>query len=138
NATSVFGTTALNVPAGAGFLIVPGLALTVTLPANSLLYLATDGGVQSASTTSSSVVDVIITVDGTLTPAGAYRRVSVPPATTTGYAIWGLLLALPLAAGTHTIDVRVASVAGVTIGARVSGDSTTVLQGELTALVLKK
>jgi hypothetical protein len=47
-------------------------------------------------------------------------------------------LALPLTTGTHSIGVLAASVAGVAIGARVSGDSSTVLQGELTALVLKE
>lgn len=138
NATSVFGTTALEVPPGNGFTVVPGLSTSLTVPTDSVLYLATDGGVQSASTTTPTVVDVAIIVDGSLTPAGAYRRISIPAATTTGFATWGMSLALPLTAGTHTVDVRVASVAGITIGAKVSGDATTVLQGELTAIVLKK
>jgi len=138
NATTVFGTTSLNVLPGSGFTIVPGLSMSLTLPTNSVLYVATDGGVQSASISLPSVVDVVITVDGNLTPAGAFRRISVPAATTTGWATWEMSLSLPLAAGTHTIDVRVASVAGVTTGARVSGDSSTVLQGEFSAIVLKK
>jgi hypothetical protein len=94
--------------------------------------------VQSGSTTTASAVDVIIAVDGAFTPAGGYRRVTAPAATTEGYGAWSLALSLTLSAGTHTVDVRVASVAGVTTPMRVSGDVTTVLQGELTAIILKK
>src|SRR5262249_6393912 len=96
DATSVFGTTSLNVLPGSGFTVIPGLAMSVTLAASSVIYLATDGGVQSASTTLPTVVDVAIIVDGSLTAAGAYRRISVPSATPTGWATWGISLALPL------------------------------------------
>ncbi|HJZ77517.1 MAG TPA: hypothetical protein VKE51_37565 [Vicinamibacterales bacterium] len=138
NATTVFGTTSLNVLPGNGFTVIPGLSMSVTLPSNSVLYLATDGGVQSSSTTLATVVDVAIIVDGSLTAAGAYRRISVPAAAPTGWATWEMSLSLPLAAGPHSVEVRVASVAGITVGAKVSGDSSTVLQGELTAMILKK
>src|SRR5262249_35770560 len=81
NAMTLFGTTAVDVLPGTGFTIVPGLSPSITLPADSVLYLATDGGVQSGSTTTPTVVDVAIIVDGSLTAAGAYRRISIPAAT---------------------------------------------------------
>jgi hypothetical protein len=136
----VFGTSTL-IGSTATFVIVPGLTQTVTVPANSVLYISTDGGILTTSTaaTGFSIVDVVIFVDGAVISDASFHRVIA--ANTTGIVTmieyWSAANVRTLSAGSHTIDVR-AAFAGGSAAAQVSGDASSVLQGQLSVVILKK
>jgi hypothetical protein len=130
-------------PASA-FTLLPGLAQTVTLPANGVLVVATDGGLvpRSVASPQGAAVDVAIFVDG-VQQKGA-RRVTAfnNNVVSPGIGLWALTLALPveaIGAGAHTVDVRAGWRAGTT-GADVSGgdNPTQPRQGQLTVTVLNR
>jgi hypothetical protein len=143
-ATTAFGTTALSLTSVSGtYTAVPGLNQTITVPANSVVYISTDGGVAANSGTADAgaTVDVALFVDGSL--AGSVRRLlprntSGAPGTTlmAGFETWSMALSTDLNESTHTIEVG----ARLADGARaiVSGNSNSQLQGKLTVLILKK
>jgi hypothetical protein len=124
------------------FFIVPGLDQTITVPADSVLYIATDGGAQtqSTSTTGFSIVDVAIFVDGNLRPNAAYRRLIInnTASLTTQFVNWSMGETVALSAGSHRIQIGAAHI-GSTGGAAatVSGGSGSTLQGQLSVTVLK-
>ena len=121
-------------PPSNGFVALPGLMMSVNVPASGVLYVATDGGV-AMSGLGSAQAEVAIFVDG-LRVAGGMRRVAVAAAsvdTTT----WSLSLSLPLTPGMHTVEVRARHAAG-TGSLLVSGGTGNLLQGELTALILNR
>jgi hypothetical protein len=125
----------------AGFTLVPGLIQTITVPSNANVCAVTDGAIQttSASTTGFSRVDVVLTLDGNFLPGGAgFRRVTAANTggSVTNITYWSFSDCLPLAAGGHTISVFAQLQSGST--ATVSGDSTSVLQGQLTTFILKQ
>jgi collagen triple helix repeat protein len=146
NATAVYGTAGLLVTS-ATFTVLPGLTQTIIVPANSVLYISTDGGAvtQSQAATAVSVVDVALFVDGSLTANAAYRRLVIAnssggPSGTVGQIVnWSFSDTLALAPGTHTIHVAAALAANGTSNSNaiVSGDNTTVLQGQLSIVVVK-
>jgi hypothetical protein len=86
------------------------------------------------------VVDVALAIDGALTANGSYKRIVA--ANTTGivqmFAYFDMSQAIPLAPGAHTIKLVAAGTGGSSSSALVSGDSNSVLQGELTVTILKK
>ena len=140
-ASTVAGIGQLNVTSSiTTFTLVPGLTQTVNVPANSVLLIMSDGGVQTTGATqgAASVVDVAIYIDGVQHVGGGYRRVTA--ANTTGItanmtATWSLCVATALATGQHTIELRSRYILGST--AIVSG-STTPLQGSLTVVAIKQ
>jgi hypothetical protein len=139
-ASSVFGTGALTVTPTTPTTDLPGLTTTMTVPANSRLYIATDGGLQTSSTaaTGFSTVDVAVSVDGALLTNGLYARVIC--ANTTGVmpmsCRWSMSAAITLASGSHTIKVVGM---GINSGsnASVSGGTGSVNQGTLSVVILK-
>jgi hypothetical protein len=137
-----FGTLSIAlVAASVSFTPIPGLSQTFLVPADSVLYISTDGGVQTTSLATSgvSVVDIAVFVDGVQLPAGAIKRVVV--ANTGGMvatvANWSFALPVDLAPGNHTVDVR-ARFTGGNASAVVSGDSNSVLQGKVNIVVIKQ
>jgi len=122
------------------FVFVPGLSQTITVPANSVLYISTDGGAAttSSSTTGFSVVDVALVVDGSLRPNAGFRRLIINNTSSVIQQLvnWGMADSVVLTAGAHTIQVAAELVLGSS--ATVSGASNSVLQGQLTVAVVKQ
>lgn len=121
-------------PPSNGFVAVPGLMLTVNVPATGVVYVATDGGV-AMSGLGTGQAEVAVFVDG-VQVTGGLRRVAVASAsvdTTT----WSLSLSLTLTPGMHTVEVRARHALG-SGSLMVSGGTGNVLRGELTALILNR
>lgn len=139
-ATSVFGSAALTLsPTATTGTLIPGLTQTLTVPANTVAYLASDGGVLTNGTlaTDFSLLDVAFVVDGAILANGGYQQLLAANSTgITGATTWAFSVALPLAAGSHTIAVRAF---GKSSGSdtTVSGPSGNVRQGTLTVMLLK-
>jgi hypothetical protein len=136
-AASTYGTA--TVSPGAAFALVPGLSQTITVPSNSRVIIATDGGIQtsSAATTGVSRVDIAIVVDGSIVPNGGYRRVIAAntDGNTSTIAYWAQQVTVELPAGNHTVTVQSALQSGSS--AAVSGNNTSVMQGVLNVTVIK-
>jgi hypothetical protein len=143
-ANTVYGASAAVVTSTSQ-LFLPGLSQTITVPANTMVYISTDGGGQtnSVATTAFSIVDVAVVVDNLLLPNGFFRRIfcSNPTFNTTGVVIpacnWSLGGAVALSPGTHTIAVVGSLVSTSNAPAVVSGDANSVYQGTLTVMFLK-
>lgn len=141
NVVTVFGSGGLVVTPSTGATLIPGLTQTIDVPASSVLFITTDGAMQttSAAATGFSVVDITVNIDGSLLPNGGYARIYA--ANTTGLSTiqtrWAISLGTVLTAGSHTISVNAAGV-GSGSNATVSGNNSSVLQGELSVLILKQ
>jgi hypothetical protein len=140
NATTVYGTAnvepALDVPT-----LLPGLTQTVVVPTNSVVYIATDGGMRTTSTAASGYSDVAVylEIDENIPANGGYANLDIVnnAGTTAGAAArWSLSLTATLTAGTHTIAVYGYTDAGSM--ASYNGGSGTTDQGELTVMFLKQ
>jgi len=139
----VTGTTALTVTnATTALTLIPGLSTTITVSGQTMVYIQTNGGVNTTATTSTggSALDIGILVDGAVLAAGGYQRIyadnPTANATVTNWvANWNTSVLLTLAAGSHTIEVDAVYVAGST--ATVSGGSGAIKQGTLSVMVLK-
>jgi hypothetical protein len=142
DSTSVFGIAPL-ISTGV-FQVIPGLTQVVTVPEDSRIYVSTDGGVavNSAVTGVSTVADVAIFVDGALVSDAAFRRVTATNVSAGGGIVgisnWSMARTLDLDPGPHTIDIRASRPGFSTTSATVSGDTTSVLQGQLTITILKQ
>ena len=145
DAISAYGTGSLTTTTFT-FADVPGLTTTVNVPANSVLYISTDGGISPALTATSAstsvIVDVALFIDGTVS-RGGFTRVSVLDnggvwQQPTGS--WSLALTAPLTPGNHTIKVqaRLAGSLNAPGGAIVSSGDSTILQGSLNVLTIAK
>ena len=140
NVVTVWNTGLTTITPASGFTIIPGLQTTVTVPANSKVYVSTYGGIQTTSGSLSgfSLVDVALFVDGVLVPEAAYQRLNAINGGVTGaFAYWAISTAPTIAAGAHTFTVR-AKGNGSGSNATVGGDNTSVLQGELTVIFVKQ
>lgn len=142
-ASTVVGTGSINVTSSmTSFTVIPGLSQTLNVPANSVVLICADGGVQTSSQGSASGVsrvDIALFIDGVQHVGGAYKRVTA--ANTGGVqsnniANWEFTVATTLPAGSHTFHVGVAFNGGVT--AVVSGGNGSVLQSALTVVILKQ
>lgn len=142
--TTVLSTS--SVSPGAGFVPIPGLSITMTIPAvcnvgstACTAYISTDGGMQttSAITTGVSRVDVVLTYDAALFPAGGYKRVTAANTggNTTAIENWAFGYTTPVSTGTHTFAVFAALNSGSP--ATVGGNATSVLQGRLTVIIVR-
>lgn len=139
SATTVYGTGQLALTAGAGYTLIPGLTHTLNVPADAIVYLATDGGAQHTQTgTTNSLLDVAIFVDGVVVPSAGQRRLvlSNTPAVAQVIGNWSMSLTRTLSAGTHTITVRASNPGSYTVN--VSSGSAPQIQGQLSVLVLKQ
>ncbi|NVB77566.1 MAG: collagen-like protein [Kofleriaceae bacterium] len=132
------GTAQVNITGATNYTVVPGLSLTVTVPANAKVHVDTSGGIQCTGTGSAySAVDLAVFVDGAI--SNAQRRVVA--ANTAGLAQvvsnWSFGRLLNLTPGSHTIDVRAAGVDPSMTSANVSSAGAPQLQGVLTVSMLK-
>jgi hypothetical protein len=139
DSVTFFGTGNVIINSDTPFTTLPGLEQTVTVPANSIAYIAADGGLGniSESTTGASVTDIVLVVDGGFALSRRIACVNTPGLVEV-VCQWGMSSTVSLLEGTHTIAVE-ARGGGVGQGATVSGDNTSVgQQGVLTFLLLKK
>jgi hypothetical protein len=127
------GTGQLAVTAATNYSLIPGLTVTVSVPAYATVHVQTNGGLQcTAAGTAYSAVDIAVFVDGSIT--NAQRRVVAANTTAVGQIIanWSFGRVIPVSAGTHTIEVRAAGADAGMATANVSSSSSPQLQGVLT------
>lgn len=144
DAVTSYGTSGHLLTVGATHLL-PGVERSITVPANSVIYVETNGGIRNmAGQDAASIVDVFVLVDH-VTPTGLYRRLTCgnhPSAsgagTIQGHCSWSIAAAVPLTAGTHTIQVHASLVPGSTSEIVASGGHNTTMQGSLTLITIKK
>lgn len=142
SATTVLGTDGLTVArTNPNYVLVPGLRQTINVPANAVLLVSTDGGIETLSTTDDgiSIVSVAIYVDGVITARRMYAMDNIGRITS-AFDNWSLSRAYVLAAGSHTIEVRSRSqdIDGLS-NAVVSGSSgISDRQGQLTVTIIKR
>jgi hypothetical protein len=134
--------------------VVPGLSVNVTVPANSEVYISTDGGLAplNVGPGDTAVVDVVLAVDNVIVPNGGVQRVIATNVLVTngaansilGFRYWSMAQSIALTAGPHTISVQAAlapqggPAAFSSHAATVSGDSNSILQGQLNVIILNK
>ena len=139
-ADTVFGTASVTV-SSTTFLVVPGLSQTITVPADSMVYIATDGGgaTTSNATNGFAVFDVAVAIDNALPSNGFFRRIYCANSTGVVGVIcnWSFGGALALPAGTHTIAVVAKLFSTGSPSPVVSGDASSILQGALTVMFAK-
>ena len=139
----ITGTTLLTVTnTTTSLTLIPGLTTSITVPTQTMVFIQTNGGINGigTTTTSGSAIDVALLVDGVTLPAGGYQRMYADNPTgnatvTNWVANWNMTVILTLSAGTHTVSVNAAYVAGS--NATVSGGATAIKQGTLTIMILK-
>ena len=119
--------------------LVPGLTKTITTTANSLLYIYTDGGVQTtcATTGRGTLIDMTILNNGAWLPQGGFKRIDVqnPSNYIGGFQYWSMGAYVFLPAGTYTITVNT-RLSGGCNSAVVGGDNSSVLEGILVIQVI--
>jgi hypothetical protein len=139
---TVYGTGQLSVTSSTTtYTLIPGLTQTINVPANCKVIVHTDGGIQSTGSTSStySVVDVGIFVDGVVTSTAGQRRVAIANTSSLAQLIgnWSMDNSYTLSAGNHTFEVKaVGGIAGMS-NANVSSSSAPQLQGVLMVTIIK-
>src|SRR5882724_1809785 len=138
-ATTVYGTA--GVTPGLGTEVqLSGLTQTINVPASSVAYIATDGGLRTTSTDAAgfSEVDVYLKIDGTVPTDGGFGNMTIinNPGVTNAATRWSISLAATLTPGSHTIAVYGFTVSGS--AASFSGGTGTTDQGELTVMILKQ
>jgi hypothetical protein len=136
-----YGTAGVTITPSTGFTPLPGLALTVNVPNGSKALISTNGGFQTTSTSSNgfSLIDIWILINGTTFQHGSLPRLIA--ANNAGisqvFAYWSTTTAQTLPPGTHTIAVYARGL-GSGSNAVVSGDTNSVLQGELSVTLVKQ
>lgn len=141
NIHEVYGTGQLQVTSAVTtYTLIPGLTQTINIPANSKVYVSTNGGIQCTATGNAfSIVDIGIFVDGVASTSGGQRRVVA--ANTTGLAQvitnWSFGRAYALSAGNHTFEVKAVYAGAGASTANVSSGSAPQLQGVLTVTVIQ-
>jgi len=134
--TYVVSSTA-SVVAGA-LTQVPGLTRTVTLASNAIVWIYTDGGVQTTCTTNEgTLIDMMILNNGAWLPQGGFKRLDVQNASnyTGGFQYWSMGAYVFLVAGTYTFTVNT-QLNGGCGSATVGGNNTSVLEGILIVQVI--
>jgi hypothetical protein len=137
---AAYGTAALLLTPATPFTPLPGLSVTVNVPANSRLLISSTGGIASTSTAIGQFcpVDVAVLVDGTFTTNGAYQRVVAENTVIGDQPVrWSITTAQQLTIGAHTISV-VAQGLGSGGNCNVSGNNMSTLQGELNVTIINQ
>lgn len=139
----VYGTGQLVVTTSTtSYTLIPGLTQTINVPANSIVHVHTDGGMQSTGATSStfSVVDIGLFVDGVVSNTGGQRRLSIANTSSLAQLIanWSIDRTYTLSPGSHTFQVRAVNGAAGASAANVSSGSAPQLQGVLTVTIINK
>jgi len=140
--SSSFGSSTLTVTnATTTFTVLPGISQTITVPSNCFVLITADGGVNTTSTSTTSIasVDIAIFIDGSFPTNGGYRRVSAhnPSGTainSTGVP-WSITTTATLSPGSHTIDVRAVYTTGSSMS--VSSNNTNSRQAGLYITLIK-
>jgi hypothetical protein len=140
SAQTSFGTSSLDLsPSSSSRTLIPGLEQTVQVPDGGLLFVSTDGGLATLSTSAEgfSVVDVVLLVDGSEPSNAFFRRIVCANNGGRQQMIcnWDFGGTLQLSPGQHTLQV-VANNPGQGDAATVSGDNSLVLQGQLSIVQL--
>jgi hypothetical protein len=140
SATTAFGTEGLTLTTPSfAFTLVPGLIQTIFVPANSVLYISTDGGIvtQSNAANGFSIADVAVAIDSAITTDGGLRRLVAANASPTFSMVanWSMGFSIELTPGIHQIAIGARLIDGA--GVVVSGDTASVLQGQLTVQVIR-
>ena len=117
---------------------LPGLTSTVTVPANSVVSISTDGGFLAPPSdddpdeTTTVAVSIVMDGAGTDTARRAMTLARTPGLPTFG--AWSMTVTMPIPAGTHTFAVLAAHNSGADVLAS-GGASSLTLQGHLTVTV---
>jgi hypothetical protein len=142
NGESVYGEATLHVSPTQSLTDIPGLSLTISVPANSFAYISTGGGVQVDSTAASGWSDtgIFLLVDGAQINEGNGGGDQLVEALNNDAAAgavtnWSLSSVVTLSAGLHTIDVAAGGEGGNS-DAYVSESSGYFNQGALSVLIL--
>jgi len=140
DATTVFSTSSITT--GASFVQIPGLSQTVTVPANAVVLVLTDGGLVVSGTTSSTaftLVDVRIFVDGTVVASDNARQVFATNSPVIGLpGTWSFVRTYLLSPGSHTVSVGINAPSPGSAAATTGSSTGNGLRDSLTVLVLKK
>jgi hypothetical protein len=139
-----FGTNSMTVgPGTTPFGPVPGLAQTITVPQDSVVYIASDGGIamNRDGNTYWSRVQVSIFIDGSLVTVRSIEPHNYTGSFYRGVENWDMSLSTALSAGPHTITVQARSAMGwgETGGSQAlvsAGDGP--LRGQLTVAIVKQ
>ncbi|MBK9034839.1 MAG: hypothetical protein IPL61_26845 [Myxococcales bacterium] len=138
----VYGTGQLAVTAGlTSYTTIPGLSQLVNVPADAVVQVATNGGIQCTGLGAAyAVVDVAIFVDGVASNQGGVRRVVAANTTTVGQMIanWSFARSYTLTPGDHSIEVKAISIDPSAATANVSSASAPQLQAVLTVTIVKR
>jgi hypothetical protein len=141
SSTSYFSTGGLAITAATGLTYVTGYPVTVNIPANCTVLLTGDIGLITSSTLAAgfSAADVLLIVDGLVLSDGGYQRTMTMNnggvGSTMQYASFSQ--AFTLSAGNHTFGIAGAGT-GIGNNGTLGGNSSSVLQGELTVTIIKK
>lgn len=143
NVFEVYGTGQLVVTtATTTYTLIPGLTQTINIPAGCRVIVATDGGAQSTGATSTtfSVVDIGLFVDGVVSTSGGQRRLSIANTSSLSQLIanWSIHRTYTLSAGNHTFEVKAVSGAPGSSSVNVSSAGAPQLQGVLTVTIIKQ
>ena len=145
SATTVFSSAGGSITTVGSGGNIPGLSITVTVPAGYIALLSSYGGVQNtggSATNAACIVDVYFTIDGALATYGGYQRLLVGNNRYEGVSAWSMTTRQTLSAGSHTITVGGVLVAknGTTVPSSVTlgGATGNVLQGELSVILIRQ
>jgi hypothetical protein len=143
NSTAYPSTNGITVTPTTGFTYIPGYPVTITVPSNCNVFISGDCGVQTTAGTGSgySIIDVVLLIDGAFLTDACYQRVCVNnTAVITGLMQYASMSqGLTLTPGNHTIGFAAAGVgAGFGSNASVGGNTSSVLQAEITVTYIKK
>ena len=116
----------------ASFSVLPGLSVTVAVPANAKVIVTSDGGALLSDQTSNlpGTADVALVVDGSISTAFQRFRISGSE-----FGNWSFARTLALPAGNHTVSVSARLFSGTPV--LISGNSSSVNQGSLSTTILK-
>jgi hypothetical protein len=134
NVTTVRGDGAIQiVSAMTAFTLMPGMTQTINVPANSVMAITADGGIQSLGGTGTVLAaDIALFVDGAQV---SIRQVVINNSgIVSSVANWSLSLGQVPAAGSHTVEVKVRYF----IGPNSSITTDPVLQPQMTVTVVRK
>jgi hypothetical protein len=140
DAIMVAGSASVDIVAApAAWTLVPGLEVSINIPENSKVLVSTDGGALTwAGAGGFSVIDLALFVDGGMVTDAAWRRITAMNLAGIGQvsANWSFRVSLSLPAGIHKFEVKADVTSGV--DARLSGNSSSINQGQLTVVILKQ
>lgn len=142
NLYEIYGTGQIAVSgAVSSYVLIPGLSQVITVPADAVVHVSANGGVQCTATgTAYAVVDIALFVDGIASNQGGVRRVVAANSAAVGQMIanWSMARSYNLAPGNHTVEVKVIGVDPAAAVANVSSATAPQLQSVLTVMVLKR